>query len=497
MEGGKEGIMTSAIRRVVRFAAVAALAGASTAATGASVELDFAAERGAIRPLHGVNNAPVRPSGGGQAEFKNAGIPYMRTHDTAGAWGGGHYVDIPNVFPDFDADENDPASYDFAFTDGYLRQVVNAGCRIFYRLGVTIENNWKVKAYNIHPPKDFAKWARICEHVVRHYNEGWANGFKWNIEYWEIWNEPENPPMWTGTKEQFFELYRVAARHLKAKFPNIKVGGYAGCGFYAVDDHSEAMKKNAFYQGFVTWFEDFCKYVRAPETEAPLDFFSWHLYVGQKWPVDRIAVHADYVRRTLDAAGLRGTESIFNEWNVFRGPAADQFDTIKTHVGAANVAAAFCVMQNAPIDKAMYYDALPTRSYCGLFFFPSKRTTPCYEAFRAWNELAKLGKAAGAKASDEGLYAAAAKGDAGKAFLIANTSGRDASVAVSGTGGGKFALYVIDAANAKLAMCGEVGEGGTARVPAEGFVLGLSGPSLPGAAPAAVDNRSVNGLQAR
>ena len=26
------------------------------------------------------------------------------------------------------------------------------------------------------PPKDYAKWARICEHVVRHYNEGWGWG---------------------------------------------------------------------------------------------------------------------------------------------------------------------------------------------------------------------------------------------------------------------------------------------------------------------------------
>ena len=84
----------------------------------------------------------------------------------------------------------------FAFTDAYLKPLVEAGCKIFYRLGVTIENNWKIKAYNIYPPKDFAKWARICEHVVRHYNEGWAHGFKWGIEYWEIWNEPENLPMW-------------------------------------------------------------------------------------------------------------------------------------------------------------------------------------------------------------------------------------------------------------------------------------------------------------
>jgi putative hemolysin len=52
---------------------------------------------------------------------------------------------------------------------------------------------------------------------------------------------------------------------------------------------------------------------------------------------------------------------------VFRGPAEDQWDIVKSHVGAANVAAAFCLMQGLPLDKAMYYDACPTRCYCGLF----------------------------------------------------------------------------------------------------------------------------------
>ena len=130
------------------------------ARSSAPLEIDFDAERGAIKPLHGVNNAPVRVNGKqSQDEFKTAGIPFVRTHDTAYSFGGTHYVDIPNVFPNFDADETNPANYDFAYTDAYLKPIVAAGCKLFYRLGVTIENNWRVKAYNIFPPKDYAKWA--------------------------------------------------------------------------------------------------------------------------------------------------------------------------------------------------------------------------------------------------------------------------------------------------------------------------------------------------
>lgn len=445
--------------------------------SSARLEIDFGAERGAIKPLHGVNNAPVRVTGkqGKQDELKAAGIPFVRTHDTAYSFGGTHYVDIPNVFPDFDADETNPANYDFAYTDAYLKPIVAAGCKLFYRLGVTIENNWRVKAYNIFPPKDYAKWARICEHVVRHYNEGWADGFRWNIEYWEIWNEPENPAMWQGTKEQFFDLYRVAANHLKTTFPQIKVGGYAGCGFYTVDD-AKRREESAFYRSFVTWFEDFCRYVNAPETKAPLDFFSWHLYVSQEWPVDRIATHAAYVRKTLDAAGLKDTENIFNEWNIFRSDRKDQFETCKTHVGAANVAAAFCLMQNTSIDKAMYYDACPTRVYCGLFTFPGHRTTPCYEAFRAWNELAKLGTAYGVTCDEKGLYAAAAKNGNRRAFLVANVGNEEMSITPN-VGGGMFRIYRVDAEHAKLSDCGEW-RSGALSIPSNGFVLALSGFAL-------------------
>ncbi|MBQ3808960.1 MAG: hypothetical protein II840_13515 [Kiritimatiellae bacterium] len=452
------------------------------AKSSARLEIDYDAERGAIKPLHGVNNAPVRVNGkqGGQDEFKAAGIPFVRTHDTAYSFGGTHYVDIPNVFPNFDADETNPSNYDFAYTDAYLKPIVAAGCKLFYRLGVTIENNWRVKAYNIFPPKDYAKWARICEHVVRHYNEGWADGFRWNIEYWEIWNEPENPAMWQGTKEQFFDLYRVAANHLKTTFPQIKVGGYAGCGFYTVDD-AKRREESAFYRSFVEWFEDFCRYVQAPETKAPLDFFSWHLYVSQEWPVDRIATHAAYVRKTLDAAGLNKTENIFNEWNIFRSDRKDQFETCKTHVGAANVAAAFCLMQNTSIDKAMYYDACPTRVYCGLFTFPGHRTTPCYEAFRAWNELAKLGTAYEVTCDEKGLYAAAAKNDKRRAFLVSNVGNEEKSISPNVVGG-EFRIYRVDAEHAKLSDCGEWRTGALS-IPSNGFVLALSGFSL-GDAPA-------------
>ena len=202
-----------------------------------------------IKPLHGVGQPPFAG-----VDFSRiarwltpAGIPFSRLHDVGGCFGNNLFVDIPNIFRDFDADPADPASYDFTFTDLLMKALTDAGVEPFFRLGVTIENYARFKAYRIHPPKDFSKWADICAGVVRHYNEGWADGFHYNIRYWEIWNEPENHvdpklnEMWTGTAEQYYALYDVTAKRLKEEFPDIRVGGYASCGFYALKNPGDPL----------------------------------------------------------------------------------------------------------------------------------------------------------------------------------------------------------------------------------------------------------------
>ena len=156
--------------RHVAFSAVVAALSAS-AVFAAEVKVDLARETGIVKPVNGVGQPPFI----GIREFsmfrylKDAGIPFSRLHDVGGMFGRGIFVDIPNLFRDFDADETDPANYDFAFTDHLINALVAEGVEPFFRLGVTIENYALIKRYRIDPPKDFAKWARICEHVIRHY----------------------------------------------------------------------------------------------------------------------------------------------------------------------------------------------------------------------------------------------------------------------------------------------------------------------------------------
>ena len=180
---------------------------------------------GKIKPMHGGGQPPLLGSRTDNFHYMTeAGIPYSRLHDVGGLFGGGRYVDIPNLFRNFDADENDPANYDFTFTDHLMAALADAKVEPYFRLGITIENYADIKTYYTLPPADYDKWARICEHVIAHYTEGWADGFYYNITYWEIWNEPDNKhtadavsEMWNGTPEEFYRLYDVAAKHLKAR----------------------------------------------------------------------------------------------------------------------------------------------------------------------------------------------------------------------------------------------------------------------------------------
>lgn len=110
------------------------------------------------------------------------------------------------------------------------------------------------KKLYVNPPKFPEKWAKICEHIISHYNEGWANVFYLKIECWEIWNEPDNDKMWTGTKEEFFELYRVTANRLKKRFGNkIKVGACGFSGFYMLNRENPS----EWFKTLVPYMHDF------------------------------------------------------------------------------------------------------------------------------------------------------------------------------------------------------------------------------------------------
>lgn len=409
-----------------------------------NIYVDFKKACGIIKPMHAINNIPSVPMTSEEMykRINAANIPYARLHDTGGQFGGARYVDIANVFPDFDADENDPESYDFAFTDVLLKNMTEHNLKPFYRLGATIENYHKIKAYNIYPPKDNEKWARICEKIIRHYNDGWANGFHMNIEHWEIWNEPDNEPviadnpMWKGTKEQYFELYRTVAVYLKKCFPDLKIGGYASCGFYALSDanFSETAHSSARVDYFVEFFLDFLDYVR--KNHLPLDFFSWHSYAGIKENVK----YAVYVREKLDEYGFNGCKVYLDEWN----PGTANWGTQKD---ASDILSMMCALQNTPTDMCMYYNMLLSSVYCGAFHPITFEVMKAYYAFYVFGRLYQLCNQVECRVNGENVYALAAMDRKEKGIAVVNNSDMTINV--------KVCIRGMDIAKAKLCVVDE------------------------------------------
>lgn len=75
----------------------------------AQPKINFNKVTGVIKPVNGVGQPPLYSWVHTDLfhYLKEAGIPYSRLHDVGGPFGMNIYVDIPNIFRDFDADENE------------------------------------------------------------------------------------------------------------------------------------------------------------------------------------------------------------------------------------------------------------------------------------------------------------------------------------------------------------------------------------------------------
>ncbi|MBR6726713.1 MAG: hypothetical protein IKM08_00835 [Clostridia bacterium] len=408
-----------------------------------TLKFDLSKKLGSFKILNATNGGPWHKRHAKDQfrsnfeDYKAARIPYSRNHDSGviGIYGGPFSHDVTKIFPRFEADVNDPASYDFACTDESILACLEAGTQTFFRLGETIEH--QIKKHSTIPPADFQKWAEICEHIIRHYNEGWADGLHLNMQYWEIWNEPDLDPddsqnkrTWGGTKAQFFEFYHIAATHLKAKFPHLKIGGPA-------------------IAGKMDWAEDFLA-----QLKAPLDFFSWHVYAHT---VEKVTDRAARVRALLDKYGFTKTESILNEWNYVLAwetqPLRYSHRMQRELKGASFNLAVMTACQQGSVDMLMYYDARPT-GWNGLF--DPAELDHCYKAYYAmfaFNELYKLGEGVKAESvGDCGYALAARKGDEAAVTLCHyddddNAAPRSFAVDLCGFGGEngtELEIYLLD-----------------------------------------------------
>lgn len=329
------------------------------------LEVDASEVTGEIRSFQGLNGPPTPVMAGLPdlvTRYHELRVNQVRTHDFMGpteidskfdqnnsflAWlipdsaqraGVVKSGNASIIFPDWSADPEKPASYNFAATDKVITGIHASGAEVYYRIGRSF-------GANVNPPADFDKFANVVKHIAMHYNQGWANGFRYRIAYWEFWNEPEI--FWSGPPEQFYSLYEKTVRVLKSVDPTLKVGG---------DAKAFPYDGGPYLEGFV----DYCA-----THKLPLDFYSWHTYAdGSADPYDAVRL-ANRIRSVLDTHGFPKAESILSEWNLSADFTDDEKLILQGAENAAYIGAVLNYLQDAPVDHAQFYRG--DAAWMGLF----------------------------------------------------------------------------------------------------------------------------------
>lgn len=348
--------------------------------------VDAAKVTGHIRPLEGVNGGPAPVMAGLpslEKQYRQTLVDIVRTHDYMGPTEIDSQFDfdnqtlawlIPNatqrrgvveagnaatIFPDWNADPENPQSYRFGPTDKAIAAILVSGAEVYYRIGRSF-------GARTNPPPDFDKFAEVVKHVEMHYNQGWDNGFHDRIRYWEFWNEPEL--FWSGTPQQFYSLYEKTSKALKSADPSLEVGG---------DTVAFSFAPGPYREGFL----DYCR-----DHKLPLDFYSWHYYADfSADPLDPSVV-AREIRRVLDDHGFKHTRSILSEFNRSADFTADMQDELRSVDNAAFVADTLIYLEDTDVIRAMFYRG--DAAWMGLFDLAGKPYKPAY-SIRAMGEMQK------------------------------------------------------------------------------------------------------------
>jgi xylan 1,4-beta-xylosidase len=271
--------------------------------------------------------------------------------------------------------------YNFQYVDDLFDRMLAIGVRPFVELGfspgdlATARDTTFWWHANGSPPNDYGKWADLVDHFVRHCRQryGADEVRRW---YFEVWNEPNLRGFFRGTQQQYFDLYAVTARAIKAVDGDLRVGGPATSNFHPRLGRVPAATQRAdptpadveALDWQPVWVAEFLAFCHAHD--LPVDFVSTHPY-PQDFPFDdghggqvhvKRAVGATehdlrVLRRIVDASPYPHAQIDLTEWSS--SPSSRDF----TH--DCLPAAAFVVKTN--LESAGLVDALSYWTFTDVF----------------------------------------------------------------------------------------------------------------------------------
>ena len=280
---------------------------------------------------------------------------------------------------------NDELLYSFFNADQIIDFLLSIGMRPFVELSfmpTALASGSKTVFHycgNVTPPKDYKQWSTLIHTLVAHWvaRYGIQEVAEW---FFEVWNEPNLKAFWTGTKEDFFKLYRVTADAIKRVDPSLKVGGPAT----ARDE----------------WIEEFLEFCEGGN--VPVDFVTTHHY-----PTDALG-HEDDDTETQLANSQRGvlrewTEDTrrragklpvyYTEWNASSNPRDPRHDepyaaafVAKTALEASDLVQGYSFWTFSDIFEENYFPSVPFHGGFGLLNLHGI-AKPTYRAFELLHKL--------------------------------------------------------------------------------------------------------------
>lgn len=358
------------IQIIILITCIALMYPVLTEATSCQIEIDPSQVTGEILPLLGINAGPS-PIGDPKnpditSQYQNIGVQSIRNHDIYGA----HSMSI--LYPNRMCDPQIRDCYNFSSSDDTFAAIVNGGFQPYFRIGDGYE------IVNPPAPEEYENWSDAAVHVIRHYHQGLWDGFHSNITGVEIWNEPDNIHFWPKphTQEEFFRLYAMTAKKLKAAFPDLKIGGP---GVTPACIKSE--KGRQYLRSFLTYMK---------QHQVPLDFLSWHMYSNNP---DDYTEGGLYIDSLLKEFGYENAENHLTEYNteVKKGKADEGALALRAGSrGSAILTAAWISLQNSGVDAAYLYrgndPSIAFPEFYGIFYANGKPKKTAL-AFSLWSDL--------------------------------------------------------------------------------------------------------------
>lgn len=194
---------------------------------------------------------------------------------------------------------------------------------------------------NVTPPRDWQEWhdlvSAFTAHCVERY--GLAQVRQWHFE---VWNEPNLSGFWSGTKEEYYQLYTHAARAVKSVDKELRIGGPAS---------SKAH-----------WLTDLIGFCHA--NQVPLDFISTHLYPQDEFvefanraasphqPGEFFTAVVREAQRTVASSPMPHLPIHWTEWNTMQATSAADLTWFENRYVDSLHGASFVARHMVELDDA-------------------------------------------------------------------------------------------------------------------------------------------------